>query len=159
LNVRILGEEIVENALFALLENREEAAFLGAYQGIAASREIGDHSGAVSYLVEVAEPMLDRIRGITDEELLMSGKDRFVMNAGEHKLLYAPIDENGWPVDKRTARHVTTLMTILEVHNMLTPDKAVILEGIPTYGEMMKKGIGAFFSNPDASPSERVFYD
>jgi len=42
---------------------------------------------------------------------------------------------------------------------MLTPDKAVILKGIPTYGEMMEKGIGAFFSNPDASPSERVFYE
>jgi len=122
-------------------------------------REIGDHSDAVSYLVEVAEPLLDRIRGITDEELLMSGKDRFVMKAGEHNLLYSPIDENGWPVDKRTARHVTTLMTILQVHNMLTPDKAVVLEGIPTYGEMMEKSIGAFFSNPDASPSERVFYD
>ncbi len=53
-------------------------------------REIGDHSDAASYLIEVAEPMLDRIRGITDEELLMSGKDRFVMKAGEHKLLYAP---------------------------------------------------------------------
>ena len=122
-------------------------------------REIGDHSEAVSYLAEVAEPMLDRIRGITDEELLMSGKDRFVMKAGEHKLLYAPIDENGWPVHKRTARHVTTLMTILQVHNMLSPDKTVILEGIPTYAEMMNKGLGPFFADPGASPAERVFYD
>ncbi len=47
------------------------------------------------------------------------------MKAGEHKLLYAPIDENGWQVHKRTARHVTTLMTILQVHNMLSPDKTV----------------------------------
>lgn len=67
-------------------------------------REIGDYSDAASYLVEVAEPMLDRIRGITDEELLMSGKDSFVIKAGEHGLLYAPIDENGWPIDKRVAR-------------------------------------------------------
>lgn len=122
-------------------------------------REIGDHSEAASYLVEVAEPMLDRIRGITDEELLMSGKDRFVMKAGEHKLLYAPIDENGWPAEKRTARHVTTLMTILQVHNMLFPDKTVILEGIPSYSEILDRGIGPFFANPEASPEERVFYD
>ena len=45
-------------------------------------REIGDNSQAMSLLAEVAEPMLDRIRGITDEELLMSGRDRFVMKAG-----------------------------------------------------------------------------
>ena len=122
-------------------------------------REIGDHSHAVSYLAEVAEPMLDRIRGITDEELLMSGKDRFVMKAGEHKLLYAPIDENGWPAHKRTARHVTTMMTILQVHNMLTPDKAIILDGIPSYGDLMDNGMGQYFADPDASPAERVFFD
>lgn len=122
-------------------------------------REIGDHSEAVSYLAEVAEPMLDRIRGITDEELLMSGKDRFVMKAGEHKLLYAPIDENGWPAHKRTARHVTTMMTILQVHNMLTPDKAIILDGIPSYGDLMDNGMGQYFADPDASPAERVFFD
>lgn len=122
-------------------------------------REIGDHSQAVSYLAEVAEPMLDRIRGITDEELLMSGKDRFVMKAGEHKLLYAPIDENGWPAHKRTARHVTTMMTILQVHNMLTPDKAIILDGIPSYGDLMDNGMGQYFADPDASPAGRVFFD
>ncbi|MDD3689105.1 MAG: transporter substrate-binding domain-containing protein [Synergistaceae bacterium] len=41
LNVRILREQTVESALFALLGNRGEAAFLGAYQGIIASRTIG----------------------------------------------------------------------------------------------------------------------
>jgi hypothetical protein len=122
-------------------------------------REIGDHSDAASYLVEVAEPMLDRIRGITDEELLMSGKDRFVMKAGEYKLLYSPIDENGWPVEKRTARHVTTLMTILQVNNMLSPEKTIILEGIPDYRQILHDGLGAFFHNPGEAPRERVFFD
>ena len=122
-------------------------------------REIGDHSDAVSYLAEVAEPMLDRIRGITDEELLMSGRDRFVMKAGEHKLLYAPIDEKGWPADKRIARHVTTVMTLLQVHNMLHPDRAILVEGIPSYAEMIEKGVGAFLHDPSAAPKGRVFYD
>jgi hypothetical protein len=122
-------------------------------------REIGDHSRAVSYLMEVAEPMLDRIRGITDEELLMSGKDRFVMTAGEHNLLYAPIDENGWPIDKRVARHVTTTMTLVEVNNMLHPDQMILMEGIPSYEEMLEKGVGAFYHDPEAAPADRVYYD
>ncbi|HRX26154.1 MAG TPA: succinylglutamate desuccinylase, partial [Aminivibrio sp.] len=69
------------------------------------------------------------------------------------------IDENGWPAHKRTARHVTTMMTILQVHNMLTPDKAIILDGIPSYGDLMDNGMGQYFADPDASPAERVFFD
>lgn len=61
LNVRILGEQSVESALFALLENRGEAAFLGAYQGITASRAIG----AENYITP-ARPFLFNIsKGIS----------------------------------------------------------------------------------------------
>lgn len=122
-------------------------------------REIGDHSDAVSYLIEVAEPMLDRIRGITDEELLMSGKDRFVMIAGEHKLLYAPIDEEGWPFDKRVARHVTAAATLVQVHNMMRPDQTILMEGIPSYQDIIDNGTGYYLHDPATSSQEFVFYD
>ncbi|MCF4151673.1 succinylglutamate desuccinylase [Dethiosulfovibrio sp. F2B] len=122
-------------------------------------REIGDHSQAMSLLAEVAEPMLDRIRGITDEELLMTGRDRFVMKAGEHRLLYAPIDENGWHIDVRVGRHVTTFMTMLQVFNQTAPDGAVVISGIPSYQEIVDKGVGVFFHDPEAAPKDKVFYD
>ena len=122
-------------------------------------REIGDHSDAMSLLAEVAEPMLDRIRGVTDEELLMSGRDRFVMKAGEHKLLYAPIDESGWPIDIRVGRHVTTFMTALDVFNQIDPSKAVVISGVPSYQEMVDNGIGAYFKDPKSVQSDRVFMD
>lgn len=122
-------------------------------------REVGDYSDAASYLVEVAEPMLDRIRGITDEELLMSGKDRFVMMAGDHNLLYAPIDENGWPIEKRVARHVATAVTLMQVNGMVHPDQAIVFEGIPSYEELMENGLGQWYHDPSTAPAERVFYD
>lgn len=122
-------------------------------------REVGDYSDAASYLVEVAEPMLDRIRGITDEELLMSGKDRFVMMAGDRKLLYAPIDENGWPIEKRVARHVAVATKIIEVNNTVNPDQTILIEGIPTYEEIMANGLAPYYHNPDTAPAERVYYD
>ena len=122
-------------------------------------REVGDYSDAASYLVEVAEPMLDRIRGITDEELLMSGKDRFVMKAGEHGLLYAPIDENGWPIEKRIARHVETATTIIEVNNMVHPDQTILIEGIPSYEEIMANGPGAYYHDPATADPAYVYYD
>lgn len=122
-------------------------------------REVGDWSDAASYLVEVAEPMLDRIRGITDEELLMSGKDRFVMMAGDRKLLYAPIDENGWPIEKRVARHVAVATKIIEVNNTVNPDQTILIEGIPTYEEIMANGLAPYYHNPATAPAERVYYD
>ena len=122
-------------------------------------REVGDWSDAASYLVEVAEPMLDRIRGITDEELLMSGKDRFVMMAGDRGLLYAPIDENGWPIEKRVARHVAVATKIMEVNNSVNPDQTILIEGIPTYAEIMANGLAPYYHNPETAPAERVYYD
>ena len=122
-------------------------------------REVGDYSDAASYLVEVAEPMLDRIRGITDEELLMSGKDHFVMKAGEHGLLYAPIDESGWPIEKRVARHVAVATKIMEVNNTVNADQTILIEGIPTYEEIMANGLAGYYHNPDTAPAERVYYD
>jgi predicted deacylase len=122
-------------------------------------REVGDYSDAASYLVEVAEPMLDRIRGITDEELLMSGKDRFVMMAGDRKLLYAPIDENGWPIEKRVARHIAVATKIIEVNNTVNPDQVITIEGIPTYEEIMANGLAPYYHNPATAPAERVYYD
>ena len=122
-------------------------------------REVGDWSDAAPYLVEVAEPMLDRIRGITDEELLMSGKDRFVMMAGDRGLLYAPIDENGWPIEKRVARHVAVATKIIEVNNSVNPDQTILIEGIPTYEEIMENGLAPYYHNPETAPAERVYYD
>ncbi len=122
-------------------------------------REIGDNSQAMSLLAEVAEPMLDRIRGITDEELLMSGRDRFVMKAGEHKLLYAPIDEKGWPIEIRVGRHVTTFMTMLQVLAQMDPSKALVLENVPDYATMVQGGLGPYFHNPENAGEGRVFYD
>lgn len=122
-------------------------------------REVGDWSDAAPYLVEVAEPMLDRIRGITDEELLMSGKDRFVMMAGDRGLLYAPIDESGWPIEKRVARHVAVATKIIEVNNSVNPDQTILIEGIPTYEEIMENGLAPYYHNPETAPAERVYYD
>ena len=121
-------------------------------------RDIGDHSNAASFLVEVAEPMLDRIRGVTDEKLLMEGKDIFVIKAGEHGLLYAPMDENGWPIEKRVARHVATTTRLIEMYSMMHPDQEILFEGIPTYQELLNN-LGAYYRNPANVDSSRVYFD
>jgi len=80
-------------------------------------REVGDYSGALSLLFEAPEPFLDRVRGITDEHLLLTGEDVFIMKAGEHGLLYEKIDENGWPIDVRVGRHCSTILQAIQTYS------------------------------------------
>ncbi len=122
-------------------------------------REIGDYSDCPCLLLEAPEPFLDRVRGITDEALLLTGKDAFVMKAGEHGLLYWPIDENGWPIDVRVARHVRTIEEISVVWTQFHPDTSVVLTGLPTYEEMVDNGVGHYFLDPSSVPEDRIAYE
>ena len=122
-------------------------------------REVGDHTQAMSLLYEVAEPMLDRIRGVTDQKLLLEGKDEFVVEAGKHKLLYAPIDENGWHIDVRVGRHLSTFLQCLDIFSSMTPGREIVLDGVPRYAEVKEKGVGAFFHDPSQAPLNGVVYD
>ena len=111
-------------------------------------REVGDYSDSMSLLFEVAEPMLDRIRGVTDERLLMEGKDDFVVEAGKHGLLYAPMDEKGWPIEVRVGRHLSTILQCVDIFSMMNPDRPIVISGVPRYAEMIEKGPGAFLKDP-----------
>ena len=86
-------------------------------------REIGDHTQAISLLLEAPEPMLDATRGRTDRRLLLEGKDEFIVKAGKHGLLFEKIDEKGWPIDVRVGRHCSTILQILELWSKHLPRK------------------------------------
>ena len=86
-------------------------------------REIGDHTDAVSLLLEAPEPMLDATRGRTDRALLLEGKDEFIVKAGKHGLLFERIDENGWHIDVRVGRHCSTIIQILELWSEDHPER------------------------------------
>lgn len=124
-----------------------------------AHREIGDFTGAMSYVVESPEPFLDRVRGITDERLLLTGKDPFVMKAGSHGLLYEKIDESGWPIDVRVGRHNSTVLELVNTMSMTYPDKTVVIEGVPRYAEVVANGVGGYLVDPSQVPADRVVYE
>ncbi len=107
-------------------------------------REIGDHTDAISLLLEAPEPMLDATRGRTDRKLLLEGKDEFLVKAGEHGLLFEKIDENGWPIDVRVGRHCSAILQILELWTEDHPERAVIASNVPRYAEVIENGTGAY---------------
>ncbi len=120
-------------------------------------REIGDHSDSFAFLLETPEPFLDRVRGVTDEALLLTGKDPFVVIAGNHKLLYEQIDENGWPIDVRIGRHASTVLSLADMWSDMNPERAIRIQNVPRYAEIIEKGAGTFFKDPKGS--EKVYYN
>jgi len=122
-------------------------------------REVGDFSDAVSLLFEAPEPFLDATRGKTTREQLLTGRDEFVVRAGEAGLLYETIDENGWPIDTRVGRHTSTILMTMESWSELNPDRPLRAGGIPRYAEVMASGVGHWLKDPGAAPPDRLAYE
>jgi predicted deacylase len=122
-------------------------------------REIGDHTGAISLLLEAPEPFLDATRGRTNRELLLTGKDEFIVRAGKRGLLFEKIDEKGWSIDVRVGRHCSTILQILETWSEDKPARAVVVTGVPGYAEVIKNGVGAYLKNPKTADAAKVTYE
>jgi hypothetical protein len=119
-------------------------------------REVGDHSDAVSLLFEAPEPFLDATRGKTTVEQLLTGRDEFVMKAGEAGLLYERMDEKGWPFDVRVGRHTSTVLMTMEAWTELNPDQPAVCRGVPRYDEVIARGTGHWLKEPAEAPEGRV---
>jgi hypothetical protein len=121
-------------------------------------REVGDFSQAVSLLVEAPEPFLDAIRGRTTRELLLTGKDEFIVKAGKHGLLHEKIDAKGWPIGVRVGRHASTIAGIMESWNGSHPDRPFECLYLPKYAEILAKGTGFYLKDPaKAAPNHLAF--
>jgi hypothetical protein len=122
-------------------------------------REIGDHTDAISFLLESPEPFLDATRGRTDRALLLEGKDKFIKKAGEHGLLFERMDENGWPIDKRVGRHCSSILQIAELWTEEHTEKGLQMTNIPRYLEIMEKGTGFYLHDPSKAETGRLLYE
>ncbi|MFC2166689.1 succinylglutamate desuccinylase [Acidobacteriota bacterium] len=119
-------------------------------------REIGDHTDAVSLLLEAPEPMLDATRGRTDRALLLEGKDEFIVKAGKHGLLFERIDENGWHIDVRVGRHCSAVLQILELWSEDTPERGIRITHVPRYAEVIANGTGYYLKDPSKAPPQKT---
>lgn len=107
-------------------------------------RELGDYTDTYAVLMESANASQGRLRGKTDEALVLTGKDQRYVEAAKLGRLFVPYDENGHPLGERVGRHLTGVVELVTVMGENEPDKEIIMEGLPTYEELFENGVGQY---------------
>lgn len=108
-------------------------------------RELGDFTDTLPFLMETANPSHGRLRGVTNEELVLTGRDPYYLKAAQNGYVWVPYDENGVPIEERVARHLTGIHYLCEEYNNLNGELLQI-EGMPTYEELMNGNLGDYLN-------------
>ena len=110
-------------------------------------RELGDYTDTLALLMETSNPSQGRLRGKTDESLVVTGQDKYYLKAAGYGRLYDfGYDADGAPISERVARHVTGVAQFAVAFNELGLGNLVI-NCIPSYVDMAAD-IGQFLA-PD----------
>uniref|UniRef100_UPI0004A376BC succinylglutamate desuccinylase/aspartoacylase family protein n=1 Tax=Fusobacterium nucleatum TaxID=851 RepID=UPI0004A376BC len=107
-------------------------------------RELGDYTNTYAVLMETANASQGRLRGKTNENLVLTGKDPMYVKAQKIGRLFVPYDENGHPIEERVGRHLTGVVQHILVMGENEPDKEIIIEGLPSYADLQANGVGAY---------------
>lgn len=107
-------------------------------------RELGDYTDTLAVLMETANPSQGRLRGKTDENLVMTGKDKYYVRAKALGRLFVPFDENGHPLEERVGRHITSIVEFSKVFSTYNPDREISIQNLPAYADIQEKGIGSY---------------
>ncbi len=107
-------------------------------------REWGDRTNAYAFLMETSNPIQGRLRGITNEELILKGTDVRYWKAAQLGTMRITYDLHGEPLSLRVGRHLQGLREIVVAYNDAHPEKKLTIEHMPTFEEMTTQGIGTF---------------
>lgn len=108
-------------------------------------REWGDNTDVIPFLMETSNPIQGRLRGKTNEELILKGwseEYKIAQQTGKLRIEYNA--EEGEVLNKRVARHVKGFVEIIKAYNELNPDNTVEFEPLPSYEEIKTKGLETY---------------
>ncbi len=122
-------------------------------------REIGDYSDALPFLLEAPVPFLDQPTGPKTLDLLLSGKDPFLLSLSKQKKLFVPYDESGWPMEKRVGQHCSVILEIMNQFSRKNPDRGIKISNVPRYADVVKNGVGHYYHDPDEAKKESIIFN
>ncbi|MCK4431015.1 MAG: succinylglutamate desuccinylase [Candidatus Aminicenantes bacterium] len=138
-------------------ENHVEPSPSG-FRGLS-HREIGDYSDTLPFLLEAPLPFLDQPTGPKTVNLLLDGKDPFLLSLSKKKKLFVPYDETGWPMEKRVGQHCSVVLEVIRQYSRKFPDRTIKIRNVPKYAEVVKNGVGHYFHNPDKTDKANIFFN
>jgi len=121
-------------------------------------REIVDYSDTLPFLMEAPIPFLDQPTGPKTVDLLLDGKDPFLLSLSKKRKLFVPYDETGWPIAKRVGQHCSVALEIMRQFSRKFPEKAIKVRNVPRYGEVVKNSVGHYFHDPEKADKEDIYY-
>jgi hypothetical protein len=128
----------------------------GGFRGLS-HREIGDYSETLPFLLEAPIPFLDQPTGPKTEKFLLDGKDPFLLKLAKKQKLFVPYDESGWPLEKRVGQHCSVMLEIIRQYAKKSPERSILVRGIPRYAEVVENGVGHYFHDPSAAEKDRIY--
>lgn len=138
-------------------ENHVEPSPQG-FRGLS-HREIGDYSDTMPFLLEAPLPFLDQPTGPKTIDLLLNGKDPFLLSLAKQKKLFVPYDESGWPMEKRVGQHCSVVLEIMNQFSMQHSEREIIVSNVPRYAEVVEKGVGHYLHDPKKAKKEDIYYN
>jgi predicted deacylase len=153
INAIVFHENSAELAAMALMELQGEGfeirleASPPNLRGLS-HREWGDEAGIMAVLLETPNASHGRLKGKPSSSLIVEGKDKFYVRASRLGWLFVPFGEEGIPLAYRVARHLAAVEALLSSLKDLNPEKALDIESIPPWAEVLKKGAGPFLKPP-----------
>lgn len=109
-------------------------------------REWGDNTDVYPFLMETSNPIQGRLRGKTDEDLIINGISDNYKRAQQSGKLRIEYHQSGEALWRRVGRHLEGFIALLESYNELKPENPILVTGIPTFPELEVKGLGAFLN-------------
>jgi len=122
-------------------------------------REIGDYSDTLPFLLEAPLPFLDQPTGPKTVDLLLNGKDPFLLSLSKKGKLFVPYDETGWPMEKRVGQHCSVVLELMRQFSRKFPKRAIKVSNVPRYAEVVKNGVGHYLQNPEEADKDDVYYN
>ena len=142
-NAMPLGSAAVMNCVMNNLPFKMEISGQTSY-GLS-HRGLGDNTNALCTLFETCNPAMGGYHDKMDETLFKDGisPNYVALHAAGMFPNSFTFDETGWPVEKRTAYHMSMSAEIINAFDQMYPDKPLKISGLPDPNFMVENGLEA----------------
>lgn len=122
-------------------------------------REIGDYADTLPFLLEAPIPFLDQPTGPKTVDLLLDGKDPFLLSLSKKGKLFVSYDEEGWSMEKRVGQHCSVTLEIMNQYSRKNPDRTIRISNVPRYADVVKNGVGHYYHDPEKADKNKVIFN